>query len=168
MLEYFTKLCHVKSCHVMMSSRCSSPTKDGREFGQHVCKDLRDFNKFIMDQEFEPMDLSVLEDVVDSEVEDDAEMMPRSPDLTDGAEATEMKSVFLDASGKVDMNDFLPTLARWYLQKVKDSLEFPSIALPDKMTLCSLCAGSGLGEIVFEVAVNEISDYFMQPLRRAE
>lgn len=68
------------------------------------------------------------------------------------------------SAGQVDMSDFLKKLSALYVRLACDHMGTPLLSLPPTVTLGSLCAGSGTGELTFEAAVACISDHFLTPL----
>ena len=60
---------------------------------------------------------------------------------------------------------YIPATFRCLVPSCSGDDESCNPMLPETLTLVSLCAGSGTGELAFEAAVGGLSDHFLAPLK---
>ena len=95
-----------------------------------------------------------------------------SPDSREAAQDTgpldkdKFFSKFVNDEGRVDMGHLLPNMAAHYVSTARNSSDTigDPTSLPAEMTICSLCSGSGCGELTFSAGAEAVSNEYMIPL----
>ncbi|CAK9083715.1 unnamed protein product [Durusdinium trenchii] len=72
---------------------------------------------------------------------------------------------FLNPDDSIDMSNLLTNAASFYIKKAREISSQSMLSLPKgELTLASLCAGSGTGELAFHATVHQLSEEFLKPL----
>ena len=142
----------------------NSPAKATYVFAQQadVFEDeLEDFNEFLIKNGQPPVKV-----MHDSDTDrQDHDQSDQDEKVSAECHDVDTEEEFI-VNGILETHDFLGKLASVYLRKGLYEIDGAiKNALPAQLTVASLCAGSGTGEITFTAAVNCLSDYFLTPIQ---